>query len=164
MTEKVEDTDLDDEVPTAGELAATYIVTVGLWSPVLLAATGNLIPLLEVVSQYTLEPLIKTTARTFELLEVSTSGEEAAAATTTTTTPTTTPSEGPSSSQDLSPGGFILVGLLQLAVTAIVLVFGLAVAGTLLMFALMYVMILLSSLTHAYDKTRRFAAYHRESR
>jgi len=142
----------------------TYVITLGVWSPVLLAATGNLVPLLEVVSQYTLEPLIKTTTRTFELLEVSTSGEEAAAATTTTTTPTTTPSEGSPSSQDLSPGSFVLAGLLQLAVTGVVLVFGLGVAGTLLMFALMYVMILLSSLTHAYDKTRRFAAYHRESR
>jgi amino acid permease len=164
MSEEVEDADIDNKVPTVEDLATAYVLTLGLWSPVLLATTGNLVPLLEVISQYTLEPLIKTTARTFELLEVSTSGEEAAAATTTTTTPTTTPSEGPSSSQDLSPGGFILVGLLQLAVTAIVLVFGLAVAGTLLMFALMYVMILLSSLTHAYDKTRRFAAYHRESR
>lgn len=164
MSEEVEDADVDDEVPTAEEVVTTCVITLGLWSPVLLAATGNLVPLLEVVSQYTFEPLIKTTARTFELLEISTSSEEAAAATTTTTTPTTTPSEGPPSSQDLSPGGFVLAGLLQLAVTGIVLVFGLAVAGTLLMFALMYVMILLSSLTHAYDKTRRFAAYRRESR
>jgi hypothetical protein len=164
MSEEVEDADVDDEVPTAEELVTTYILTVGLWSPVLLVATGNLVPLLEVVSQYTLEPLIKTTARTFELLEVSTSGEEAAAATTTTPTPTTTPSERPSGSQDLSPGGFILAGLLQLAVAGIVLVFGIAVAGALLLFALMYVMILLSSLTQAYDKTRQFVAYHRKSR
>lgn len=164
MSKEVEDADLDDEVPAAKELIATYVLTIGLWSPVLLAATGNLVPLLEVVSQHTIEPVIKATAQTFELLEVSTSSEEAAAATTTTTTPTTTPSEGPPSSQDLSPGGFILVGVLQLVIAGIALVFGLMVAGTLLVFAVMYVVMLFSTLKQAYDETRRFAAYHGRSR
>lgn len=160
MSEKVKDTDLEDEVPTADELIATYALAIGLWSPVLLAATGNLVPLLEVASQYTIEPLIKTTAQTVEILGASASNGEATATTTTTTTPTAT-SEGPPSSQNLSPGGFLLVGIIQLVIAGIALVFGLVIVGSLVVVAVVYVLLLFSSLKQAFADTRQFIAYHR---
>lgn len=162
MSETVKTSDPGSEVPVAEELVGTYILVVGLWSPLLLAVTGNLVPLLELVSQYTLEPLIKTTAQSIEILGASASSQEAAPTTTTTTTPTA--SEEASSSRDLSPAGFLLVGIIQLIFAGIALVFGLAVAGSLIVVAVAYVVMLFSTLKQAYDETCRFAAYHRESR
>lgn len=115
----------EDEPPTPVELGKIYAGAALLWLPIALFLTGTLVEALQIAT-IPFEIVVKATAESFSMFASETAAEQ-----------TTTPQE-PASKDDLSPGGFLVVGLVQIALSLLVLAAGLAITVAVAVGVLLY--------------------------
>lgn len=124
---------------THSDVLEAWAVVGVLWLPIVMHLTGTLLPTMELVTDF----MIDTLSRFFDLMGVESSAS------------TSTGSDAPSSS-DLSPGAFVLVGIIQLLIGLFILLAVLVFGIGAIMAGLMYVYLLVMSVVRALKITNEY--------